>query len=231
MTQREFNDAAIAKALAELQADLGLESSVGAVGQTVTALGARQREAPRQQLASSSSASCASPRGPNIAAKSPSISLPHSLSARSALSKACLPTPELKLSALDADAQHAADSLEEWLIASVSIGKGRRQPTSVSLAPCVQGLVRGSSFLAAQQMAADKRENLCICELIREGHCTPQEHAQAEEEDVTGWKFLIDDVDFSRIDEPQLPLYLFAELPPLPSFDSLCKHMGFDAGP
>ena len=65
----EFNDAAIAKALAELQADLGLESSVGAVGQTATALGARQREAPRQQHASSSSASGAS-RGPKIAAQS-----------------------------------------------------------------------------------------------------------------------------------------------------------------
>jgi hypothetical protein len=131
---------------------------------------------------------CASPRGPNIADKSPAISLPHSLIDRSALSKACLPTPELKLSALDADVQHAVDSLEEWLISSVSSGKGRRQLTSVSLAPCVQGLVRGSSFLAVQQMAADKRENLCICELIREGHCMLQEHAQAEEEEVTGWK-------------------------------------------
>jgi hypothetical protein len=234
----EFNNAAIAKALAELEADLGLGSSIGAVGQTATAtaLGARQGEAPMawQQHVSSSTANGAS-RGLKIASKSPAISLPPSFSAGSALSKACLPTPELMLNALDADAQHPADRLEDWLIASVSSGKSRQQPTSVSLMPCVQGLVRGSSFLAAQQMAVNKRENRCIGEWIRKGQCTPHENAQAEEEEGTAWKFLIDDFDISRIDEPQLPLsrsaYLFAELPPLMSFESLCKCGGFDAGP
>lgn len=232
--RREFNDAAIAKALAELQADLGLESSVGAIGQTAKVLGARQREAPMQQRDSSSSANGAS-RGPKIV-ENPAISHPLSFSAGCALSKACLPSPELTLGALDADASHPADCLEELLVASVLSGKSRRQPTSISLAPCVQGLVRGSSFFATQQMAVDKREKRRVNAWIREGQsrCTSQENAPAEDEEVTAWKFLIDDVDFSQIDEPQLPLsgatYLSAELPSLMSFGSLCKRGGFDAG-
>lgn len=209
----EFDAAAVATALAELQADLGLEASVGR-----QAAAAQGQGEPRVQGPLASSSAMRASKGHKVAAKSP----------------AYLPTPELTLSTLHADAQPYDGSLEMLSAAVCKIKSRQPTPDSESLPPCLRGLVRGNSFLASQQMAAERREKWRISAWIREGQSMPEDAPPAEGGEVTAWKFYIDEVDIAPIEEPQLPLSgaadLFSELPRLTAFDSLHKCLSNDAG-